>query len=97
MALSVARPRVTVMFGEMLDTSPAARERYDALLRGLTPAQRAKLVSAATKRMRRMVEAGERMKHPAATDAEISRLVAERLYGDEVPWRRSGRSSATTR
>jgi hypothetical protein len=71
-------------FGEMLDTSPQARRRYFELLRKMTPEQRAKVMSAATRRMRRMVEAGVRLQHPTADDDEVRVRVVIRLYGEEA-------------
>ncbi len=63
------------------DTSSAQLEIYYRLLRSLTPAQRMRIVSAATRRMRSMAEAGIRLRHPGATDAEVRSELIELLYG----------------
>ncbi len=63
------------------DTSPAQLAIYYRLLRELTPAQRMRIVSAATRRMRTMAEAGIRLRHPGATDAEVRAELIELLYG----------------
>lgn len=74
------------------DTTPAQRERYFQLLRALTPAQRMTIVSATTRRMRAMAEAGIRLRHPTASDAEVRAELIELLYGAEARARLCGAS-----
>ncbi len=73
------------------DTSPAQEERYFELLRRLTPAQRMKIVSAATRQMRHMAEAGIRVRFPNATEAQVREALIELLYGVEARQRLCGK------
>jgi hypothetical protein len=67
-----------------LDTSPRQLERYFELLRRLTPAERLRIASATTRRMRAMAEAGIRRRHPEANEAEVRAEMIELLYGADV-------------
>lgn len=67
-----------------LDTSVEQRERYFQLLRQLTPAQRLRIVSSASRRMRAMVDAGVRLRAPKLSEREVQERVVELLYGADV-------------
>ena len=67
-----------------LDTSVRQHERYFQLLRDLTPAQRLRIVSSASRRMRAMAEAGVRMRAPTLSDREVQERVVELLYGADA-------------
>jgi len=71
-------------FGEMLDTSPAARERYYAALRAMTPAERGAHTSHLTRMIRAAAAAGVRARNPRATSDEVERRIAELIYGEDV-------------
>jgi hypothetical protein len=73
------------------DTSPAQEERYFELLRRRTPAQRMKIVSATTRQMRHMAEAGIRLRFPNATEAQVREELIELLYGVEARQRLCGK------
>ena len=73
------------------DTSPAQLAEYYRLLRELTPAQRLRAGSAATRRMRLFAEAGIRHRHPGADEETVRRELIELLYGPEVAHRLSRR------
>lgn len=85
------------MFGEMQDTSPEQRRRYFERLARLTPAQRAALVAATTRRMRTLLRAGILRLHPGASEQEVRARVAVRLYGREVAQRLFGDVPADAR
>ncbi len=72
------------------DTHPAQLAEYQRLLRQLTPAQRLHLMSVNSRRVRTMVEAGVRMRHPEATHQERHAWVVRKLYGAEVATRLVG-------
>lgn len=74
----------------MLDTSPEQRRRYYELLRSMTPEQRARKLSGLCEMVRTMALASIRAQHPAATPRELSRHLAERLYGAEIAARLFG-------
>jgi hypothetical protein len=69
----------------MDDTSPAARKRYFELLAQQTPADKLAMCARLTRATRTMALAGLREQHPDATDAELARLLAVRIYGDAAP------------
>lgn len=73
--------------GEMLDTSPAQRARYYALLRALSPEQRARSVVGLTRATRIMALAGIRQAFPSATERELDVRLAVRLYGPQLAQR----------
>lgn len=50
-----------------------------AMLQAKTPAERMLMVSEAHRTVRVLMAAGERLRHPDWTEAEIARAVAERL------------------
>ena len=66
------------------DTSPEQVVEYYRLLRELTPAQRCRAMSAATRRMRMMAEAGIRLREPNATDERVRSELVRLLYGADV-------------
>ena len=72
------------------DTSPEQKRRYYELLRHLTPAQRLHAMSAATRRMRMMAEAGIRRRHPGASDKQVRFELVRLLYGEEAARRLAG-------
>lgn len=76
-----------------LDTAPCQLERYYELLRRLTPAERLRIASAATRRMRAVAEAGIRARYPRASQAEVRAELIELLYGPEARARLAGRYS----
>lgn len=78
------------MFGEMLDTSPAQRDAYDARLRALTVQERAAMLTRLWRGVRTLAEAGIRHQHPGITAPEIRRELAVRLYGEAVAMRLLG-------
>lgn len=71
-------------FGEMLDTAPAQRARYYALLRALTPEQRARKAAGLSRAVRSLAEADLRARHPGASARDRARMLAERLYGADL-------------
>jgi hypothetical protein len=79
-----------IVFGEMDDTSPQARERYYELLRGMTVAQRGQLLSAVSKRVRDFAQAGIRHQFPDASEEELRVRMTVRLYGRSVALRLHG-------
>lgn len=72
------------------DTSPAQIERYHALLRRITPARRLKAAASLSAGIRALAEAGIRMRHPTATDNEVSVRLTVRLYGRDAARRLFG-------
>ena len=82
--------RVLLMFGEMLDTSPAQREVYYSRLRAMTSIQRAAMLSRLCRGVRSLAEAGIRNAHPDITPADVRRELTSRLYGEEVALRLLG-------
>ncbi len=68
----------------MEDTSAAGSRRYFELLRARSPADRAKIMIGLTSAVRQLAEAGERERHPLASDRELKARVAARLYGRET-------------
>lgn len=69
------------MFGEMRDTPRTERDQYFERLASLSIEERARLLSAATARMRTFVRAGLAHFHPNANDDELRIRMAVRLYG----------------
>lgn len=66
------------------DTDPRQLDEYFRLLRELTPAQRMRVLNAATRRMRMMAEAGIRLREPGASDAKVRLELLRLLYGEEA-------------
>ena len=71
-------------FGEMLDTPPAERLRYYALLGRLSPEERARKVAALGHAAREVARAGIRRTRPHATEEEIEIELVAHLYGRDV-------------
>ena len=71
-------------FGEMLDTSPAARARYYELLRSLTPAQRASRAASLSRTVRAAAVAEIARTHPNADETELRARLVERMYGPGI-------------
>lgn len=68
-------------FGEMLDTSPENRARYYALLRALTPEQRAAKCASLSQTVRALARDAIRREFPDANARELDVRLAVRLYG----------------
>jgi len=85
------------MFGEPLDTEPEQQRRYFELLARLSPAERARIVSSASRRMRLFVKAGAAHLHPGASEGTLRKLLAERLYGAATAERLFGASGPGSR
>lgn len=75
----------------MRDTTAEANERYYALLAAQSPEQRLAISLRLTRAVRDLAEASIRSLHPGATDAQVRRLLTERLYGGEVAARLFGK------
>jgi hypothetical protein len=73
------------------DTSSGQTARYFQLLRALTPAQRLRIVSATTRRMRSLAVAGIRLRQPGLSEVEVKGALVELLYGAEVRARLGGK------
>jgi len=71
-------------FGEMLDTSPDARETYFKLLGRLTPAERARTVASLGRAARALARAGIRQSQPDASPGDVDLELISRLYGPAV-------------
>ncbi len=66
------------------DTSPDQLAEYYRLLTAMSPAQRMRACSVATRRMRMMAEAGARLRLPKdASDQNVRREMARVMYGDD--------------
>lgn len=76
------------------DTAPAVAARYDAMIGGLSGAQKLEIAAQLTEGTRAMAEAGLRRRHPGASDEEIRCRFAELLYGREIAERLFGRDLA---
>jgi hypothetical protein len=63
------------------DTASRQRKRYFELLRQLTPAERLRIVSVTSRRVRQMVEASVRERLGNVSEAEVKDAIVERLYG----------------
>ena len=74
----------------MNDTSPAARRRYDELLRQRTPAQRLAIAMSLSRAVRELAVAGIRSARPNASPREVQAELAVRMYGQEVAERLFG-------
>jgi len=74
-------------FGEMLDTSPENRARYYALLRALTPQQRAAKCASLSRTVRALARDAIRRAFPDANAREIDVRLAVRLYGRDFATR----------
>jgi hypothetical protein len=71
-------------FGEMLDTPPGERARYYAMIRRLTPEQRAAKVTSLSRAVRDLARAGIRRERPQASAVEVEIELVSRLYGVET-------------
>ena len=71
-------------FGEMLDTSPANRTRYYAMIRAMTYEQRARMINGLCATVRTLAEAGIRNRDPSASSEQVRRRLAEIIYGPEI-------------
>jgi len=72
------------------DTRPSALDRYHELLRAQAPHQRLAQAVSLTRMVRELAAAGIRQRHPTASDAEIRRRLAARIYGREAARRLFG-------
>lgn len=68
----------------LIDTSPAADERYFELLSERTAAERLAIALRLSTMVRRLAEAATRSEHPDAPERAIRKGVADRLYGPSV-------------
>jgi hypothetical protein len=66
------------------DTTAEARRRYHERLRAMTPIERMESAIALSRAVRELAEAGIRRRHPTASDDEVQRRLAVRLYGRAV-------------
>jgi len=66
------------------DTHPKAEQRYQEMLRALSPQQRLAMVAEMHRSGRALVAAGLRAQFPAAPEEEIACRVTVRLYGREA-------------
>ena len=57
----------------------AAHERQVAIIRAMTPQQRLEQALRMNRTMRELLAAGFRDRHPAWTDAQVKRAVADRI------------------
>jgi hypothetical protein len=60
---------------------PEALDRYFAHLRRLTALERAQIASRLSRAVRSAAEAEVRQRHPNASDDEVRRRLAVRMYG----------------
>jgi hypothetical protein len=74
----------------MLDTTPSALDRYHELLRAQEPHERLAQAAALTQAVRELAVVGIRQRHPGASDDEVRRRLAVRLYGRDVAERLFG-------
>lgn len=68
----------------MSDTSPEVRARMRELYDLMTPAQKIRRVLELTEATWMMAIAGLRLDHPEASERELRRMLAQRLYGKEL-------------
>jgi len=68
----------------VLDTDETSERRYRELLRMAGPARRLEMCAQLTHAAREMALAGLRRQRPEASDLEIRRALAARMYGAEV-------------
>ena len=66
------------------DTSPEIRARMLELYARMTPSEKLRRVLALTETTWMMALAGLRQQHPGASEDELRRLLAQRLYGKEL-------------
>jgi hypothetical protein len=76
------------------DTSPTEIERYHAFLRALPPHERMRIADGLCTSVRQLAEAGIRLRHPGASDAEVRLRLAVRMYGREAVERVLGSAPA---
>lgn len=74
----------------MLDTSPAAFDRYHELLRASAPHARLAQALALSRMVRGLAVAGIRRRHPQASEREVRVRLAVRLYGRDAARRMFG-------
>jgi hypothetical protein len=75
------------------DTSAAARLRYHELVRARTPGERLEMAASLSLSVREMAVAGIRARHPDASERDVQRALAARLYGKEVAERLFGKGT----
>lgn len=68
----------------MKDTSPAAEDRYFELLSARTARDRLAIALRLSAMVRRLAKAAILAQHPDATEREVRKLLAVRLYGSTV-------------
>jgi hypothetical protein len=74
----------------MRDTPPAARARYDELLRAMPPERKLEATMRLSQAVREMVLAGLRETFPRADEHELKVRLTVRLYGREAALRLFG-------
>lgn len=84
-------------FGEMLDTPPEERVRYYAMIRSLTPEQRAAKVVRLSRAARDLAREGIRRSRPDARAVEVEIELVSRLYGADVARQLAPRLTAGSR
>lgn len=67
----------------MHDTTPEAKKAYYAIIASKTPAQRALLTQALSKRIRQTSLAGIRRMNPEYTEDEVNKAYLRRIMADE--------------
>jgi hypothetical protein len=72
------------MLSSVLDTSEASQARYYELLRAQAPAERLAIAVRLTRSVRMLAEVTIRSERPAAPEAEVRSLMADRLYGRTI-------------
>jgi Rv0078B-related antitoxin len=75
------------MHSFLADTDPQAERVYTAILRQLSPWEKANLIADMAESGRELVLLNVRKRHPDAGDEEIFRYLAERMLGPEVAGR----------
>jgi hypothetical protein len=66
------------------EARPGAPEPYEERIRALPPHERIRIAVALSMAVRELAEAGIRLRHPNADDAEVRVRLAVRLYGREA-------------
>lgn len=75
----------------MTDTAPDVKERLDALMRRRSGSDRVRMMSEMFDFAKTLVRANLRNTHIEASERELSVLLFDRLYGDELdPAQRTG-------
>lgn len=68
----------------MSDTTPDAARFYHERLRALPAAERLRIAASLSASVRRLAEAGIRLRFPDIGERELAARLAARLYGDKV-------------